>query len=222
MTINIIFVLKILLLLLLPGFFWIWFFVSNKNIFKNSVKALTPVFIMGIFVCVPAFAIEVFAIVIGKLIENKLTNLITAFFIVAPLEEYLKSLAVDIAGYTRNEKTETPQMLSWYFASAIGFASIENILYYLVAGTQIFLFRIFLTTIAHVVCSGIIGFFIAKYSMRNSESNGFAVGFVLATILHGLYDYALNILPGSIWFWIVVFLVLICFFESKLSAKDEE
>lgn len=212
--------LKLLLLLLLPGLFWLYFFAGDKGIFKSTGKSLIPVFLMGVFVCVPAFAIEVFCVIIGKLIENSLTAFITSFMIVAPLEEYLKSLAVDIAGYSRDDEHEIKQILAWYFAAAIGFASIENVLYYLVGGSKIFFYRVLITTLAHVGCSGIIAFFLA--SNQDKPVIGFLLGFFLASMVHGGYDYCLNVYPVTLWGWVPFFILIVCFFEARLNANEDE
>ena len=214
-NITFIIFLKLLLLLLLPGLFWLYFFAGNKGIFNSTKGALLPVFIMGIVVCVPAFAVEFFCVVLTRLTENPLTVLISSFFIIGPLEEYLKSLAVDVGGYNKNEKTGLPQLLAWYFAAAIGFASIENVLYYMAAGSHVFFFRMVLTTLAHIACSGIIAFFMGIF--EDKPGLGFAIGFFFAMIVHGGYDYSINVWPVTIWGWMVFFIAWVCFLETKLS-----
>ena len=123
------------------------------------------------------------------LVENDLTIFISSFFIIGPLEEYLKSIAVDVAGYSKNEECNKRQILAWYFAAAIGFASIENVLYYFVFGSQVFFYRVLITTLAHVSCSGIIGLFIGRYLDSDTEISGFARGFFVAMLIHGAYEY---------------------------------
>lgn len=207
--------LKMLLLLLLPGLFWLYFFAGNKGIFKSTRRALLPVFVMGIMVCIPAFAVEFFCVVLTRLTENPLTILISSFFIIGPLEEYLKSLAVDVGGYNKNERCGIPQLLAWYFAAAIGFASIENVLYYMAAGSKVFFFRIVLTTLAHVACSGIIAYFIGLF--EDKPGLGFAIGFFFAMLVHGGYDYSINVWPITIWGWMCFFIAWVCFLETKLG-----
>lgn len=217
-NITVITFLKLLLLLLLPGLFWLYFFAGNKGIFTSTRRALLPVFAMGIIVCIPAFAVEFYCVVLTRLTENPLTILISSFFIIGPMEEYLKSLAVDIGGYNKNEKYGLPQLLAWYFAAAIGFASIENVLYYIAAGSKIFFFRMVLTTLAHIACSGIIGFFMGIFP--DKRSLGFALGFFMAMLIHGGYDYSINLWPFSIWGWMVFFIAWVCFLETKLSQEN--
>ena len=212
--------LKYLLLLLLPGLFWLYFFAGNKDIFRRPGKALLPVFVMGIFVCVPAFAIEVFCVILSKLIENKATAFITSFLIVAPLEEYLKSLAVDIGGYSRDEQAKTPQVLAWYFSAAIGFASIENVLYCIAAGYQVYFYRILVTTLAHVACSGVLAYFMLWMGGRGGTS--YFVGFSVAMLLHGGYDYSINVHPLALWFWVPFFIAVVCYLETRLSYEEVE
>ncbi|MBN2144085.1 MAG: PrsW family intramembrane metalloprotease [Candidatus Aureabacteria bacterium] len=179
---------------------------------------------MGIFVSIPAIAIEWFCVVVTQLMETQTTIFITAFFVIAPLEEYLKSLAVDIAGYSKNEEGNPRQILAWYFSAAIGFASIENMLYYFVFGPHVFFYRILISTIAHIACSGIIGYFIG--TCYQQEHSGFFRGFFLALLLHGIYDFSLKLFPNSLWFWVPVFILIVCFLERKLegghSPSEEE
>lgn len=210
---------KLSLLLLLPGFFWLYLFAGQKNLFVKTKKSLLPAFFLGVMSCVPALAIEYFCVILTRLIENKVTILISSFFIIAPLEEYLKSLAVDIGGYTPGEKPGVRQIVAWYCAGAIGFASIENVLYFFVFGSKVFTYRILVTTLAHLCCSGIIGYFVGRY--KNTEYSGFMRGFIVATLIHGAYDYTLNIYPKSLWVWIPLFFFLGSFLESFMEKEEE-
>ena len=167
--------LKFSSLLLLPGFFWLYFFAGEKSLFRFPSKALLPVFALGVCVSIPAIAIEYFCISVHQVVETTTTTLITSFFIIAPVEEYLKSLAVDIAGYQSGEKQGPPQVMAWYFASAIGFASIENVLYCQMFGARVFLYRLLLTTLAHIACSGLIALFMEWNPER--KTFGFLAGF---------------------------------------------
>jgi protease PrsW len=213
---------KLLVALLIPGLFWLYFFPGQRKLFNSPLRSLMPVFGMGIFVSIPAIAIEWFCVVISQLVETRSTIFISAFFIIAPIEEYLKSLAVDIAGYTKTEEGNPRQILAWYFTAAIGFASIENMLYYFVFGPQVFFYRILISTIAHIACSGIIGSFLMLF--YHHEHSGFLPGFFLAVFLHGIYDFTLKLYPGSLWFWVPVFILIVCFLERKLdlTVSDEE
>jgi RsiW-degrading membrane proteinase PrsW (M82 family) len=213
--------LKALAFLILPGFFWLYLF-SNPKLFISTKKALLPVFAMGVLVSIPAITIEYFYILIGKLIETKLMIFISTFFIIAPIEEYLKSLAVDIAGYSRNEKGTPIQILSWYCAAAIGFASIENVLYFLVFGSQVFFYRLIITTVAHITCSGIIAIFIGKGLKKTGDSYSFFKGYFLASFLHGLYDFCINLYPITIWIWVPFFLFFVSYLEYLLNEELEE
>lgn len=206
---------QLLILLLLPGGFWLYFFAGDKQIFQSTPRALLPTFVLGIFVCMPALAIEYFCVIVTQLVENSVTVLISSFLIIAPLEEYLKSLAVDIGGYSRREEGNSRQILAWYFAAAIGFASIENVLYFIVFGPRIFYYRILLTTLAHVACSGLMGLFVGAYAER--KASGFVRGFFIATVLHGAYDYTLNLYQFSIWLWVPLFFLIAGFLESRLE-----
>ncbi len=206
---------KFLFLLFLPGIFWLYFFAGEKKIFNSNITGLFPVFLMGIFVCIPAIAIEYFCVLITKIIQNEITVLVSSFLIIGPLEEYLKALAVNISGYSRKEESGPKQILAWYFAAAIGFASIENVLYFVVFGSRIFIYRVLITTLAHVCCSGIVGLFVGRY--LNTDISGFARGFFVAMIIHGAYDYSLNVYPKALWFWVPFFLLLCSYFESKLD-----
>ncbi len=222
---------KVLAFLLFPGLFWLYLFSGNQ-IFISPKKALLPVFVMGVLVSIPAITIEYFCILVGKLVETKLTIFITTFFIIAPVEEYLKSLAVDIAGYykaagtykvTGAREKETPvQILSWYCAAAIGFASIENVLYFLVFGSQVFFYRLLITTIAHVACSGIIAIFIGNHLKKYGEFGGFAKGYCIASLLHASYDFCINLYPYTVWIWVVAFLLIASYLESILDNDIEE
>jgi RsiW-degrading membrane proteinase PrsW (M82 family) len=77
-------------------------------------------------------------------------------------------------------------------AAALGFATVENVLFALWRGEWVILSRAFTSTLAHVGLSGLVGYHLglAKFRERGRLLLVLRALFV-ATVLHGFYDLAL-------------------------------
>src|SRR5262245_21891555 len=73
-------------------------------------------------------------------------------------------------------------------AVALGFATVENVLYASVFGDDVIVLRAFTSTLAHVAFSGLWGY---AFGLGRRAVAGFAV----SVALHGAYDLLLS--PGA-------------------------
>jgi hypothetical protein len=73
-------------------------------------------------------------------------------------------------------------------AAALGFASVENLLYAIRQGQEVLYLRALLSVPGHLFFSAIWAFGIARSKFSNKSSLG---SLVLASFLHGLYDVML-------------------------------
>ncbi|MFB6198055.1 MAG: PrsW family intramembrane metalloprotease, partial [Halobacteriaceae archaeon] len=131
------------------------------------------------------------------------------FFIVGPVEEFVKILAVRLYAYRSSSFHAVIDGAVYGAMAGLGFATIENSLYItqryvqatggdagsvLLATAQIAVIRTFAGP-GHVIYSAFAGYYLglAKF---NSENAGPIIvkGLLIATIIHGLYNTLINYL----------------------------
>ena len=183
-----------------PGAFWLWFF-ARKDVYRPEPKRLLALtFFLGVVSAVPAAAIEYVFIsdsdfagmAFGTLAANML-------FVVGPVEEFAKFLAVRLGAYRSLHFDEPGDGLVYAAAASLGFASIENLGYVLAFGPAVMILRAPLSTAAHVVFGGFWGYALGlRAGGGDSRGGGFwivAGGLLAASAAHGIFNITVSTLP---------------------------
>jgi RsiW-degrading membrane proteinase PrsW (M82 family) len=110
------------------------------------------------------------------------------FLVVGPVEELSKFLVVRLSVYYHREFDEPIDALVYCAAAALGFASLENVIYALQKGTSVLYIRALLSVPGHLLFSAIWGFGMARAKFAGKS---FWPGLLLAALLHGFYDFVL-------------------------------
>lgn len=123
------------------------------------------------------------------------------FLGIAFLEEYFKYSAVHFLVVNRAEFDEPIDAMIYMMTAALGFAAIENFLFILPSPERItelgFQFSSFQLSanrfiganLLHATSSGIVGFFLARAFFSHYRHHFLAIGVLLASLLHGLFNY---------------------------------
>lgn len=147
----------------------------------------------------------------NKLLANPLVSKIVFMFIViAAVEEVFKYLVVRSEVLKSNEFDEPVDAMIYSITAALGFASAENVLYiFAYSGSPISttVERFFTAILIHALAGGIIGYYIGSIKLWEMKKNQFLPGIrssrksfililkgvLLAIILHGIYNFLVNI-----------------------------
>ncbi|MFQ6111610.1 MAG: PrsW family glutamic-type intramembrane protease [Nitrospinota bacterium] len=114
------------------------------------------------------------------------------FLVVGPVEELLKFLAVRLTVFRSREFNEPMDGLVYAAASALGFASLENVFYILKLGAGIIVARALFATLGHLFFSCLWGFPLGMAALRSKRAGRSVLwGLLGAMFLHGLYNYFL-------------------------------
>ncbi len=206
--------LALLILAVAPGFFILWY-VYNKDKYEPEPKGLiVATFFIGVGVAVPAALLEYFFEWASgvPMTGNILGAFVGSFFIVAPVEEVAKFLAVRVKAYNAPAFNEVMDGIVYSVAAALGFATIENVSYVLEYGAATGVLRAFLSVPLHALCGGIIGYYLGMKKVYGHEKKSFvAAGIMIAILFHGAYDFVLFsgtalgvlIVPIMVWLFIV-------------------
>lgn len=221
-----------LILGLAPGAIWLFYYLK-KDLNPEPKRYILKVFIFGMLATIPALAWESFAekaVLARILVQGTLLYAAANYFlIVAISEEFVKFQAMKIAIAGHREFDEPVDAMIYMITSAIGFATMENILTnigitvrqsanmfdHIVLNT---LMRFYGPTFLHVLCSAIVGYFFALAFFRKKKYFTL-IGFFIAVLLHGLFDYfiILNELLGLMGAFAL--LAIMVFVVSKICFK---
>jgi RsiW-degrading membrane proteinase PrsW (M82 family) len=233
------------LLSLLPaGFFlWLWYLRSKTRSVPATTIAMA--FGIGLILVEPAYFLESKADQIWSILSPATEHYysgailpllsvldiglpaLATFFIVAPIEEGLRYVAMRLWMRRSKKINQVFDGLLIGVAVGLGFSTLENTLYFhdlLNSGqydTLVFVFflRFIISTLAHVCFAGIMGTLIAQGTFEIFRSNKFFIpAFIIPWFLHGLFDLLLGIGYG---FYAICILIAALFVLISWTMKRE-
>lgn len=195
---------------LLPSIIWLVFYLRKDTHPESDVMVL-KVFFLGIMSAVAAAFLElgIFKILIHPILAT--------FIGVALIEEVVKYLVVHIAVLRSQEFDEPVDAMLYMIIAALGFAALENLLI-LYSSEQGFAlwetfafsaFRFVGATFLHALCSGTVGYFLAR-SLYEPKKRIWLLGWglLLAVLLHGAYNFSIMNIEGAQRFIIPIIILL--------------
>lgn len=178
-----------------PGAALILFFYLRDRYSREPIFPLVMTFLLGIGALFPAFACS---LTLQRLTgwTSATTSLLHLFLgavlIVGLVEEFWKFVVVRLYAYNRPEFDEPYDGIMYSVMAALGFATVENILYVLNHGVGVGILRALLAVPGHAFYGVLMGYFIGEAKFTQSRSRAVllqAVGLGLAVLAHGVYDF---------------------------------
>jgi RsiW-degrading membrane proteinase PrsW (M82 family) len=193
---------------ILPGIMWVWFFASRDRR-REPLGMLARAFVAGMLAVIPAALLErpLRPLLVGE--GASLVGLLA----IGLIEEGVKFLAAFAVAFYSWHFDEPEDGIVYAVTAALGFAVVENAVYTIAFGSQVVFVRAVITSLAHASFAGIFGVYLGLYRM--GAANSFAVlrSFLLAAVLHALYDFlvtvrTLSLLPALLLVYAVYRYVL--------------
>lgn len=174
---------------------------------KESHWQLIICFVLGMLVTFPAMQLESFGESFGLNQPGHLGKLIILSFIVVGLtEELAKFAALILYAYPRKEFNEPLDGIVYAVMIAMGFATLENIIYADRFGLGTTVLRAFTAVPAHAVFAVFMGYYVGLAKFNKPKRIILIVsGVLLATVVHGLYDF---FILQEYYDWLMVFATL--------------
>ena len=195
----------------LPPLVWLLFYL-HEDLHPEPKHILFATFLAGIFAAFVAVLVEV--ILFAEPIPNFLDGWhfpggffyrilpslvapfsLTFFLGIAFVEEYAKYLAVRVVALDRPSFDEPVDAMIYMVTAGLGFAAIENVMFLVPVFEQNFSGGIGLTAsrflganLLHGLSSAIVGYAIARHAFSPHRRHAIAVGIVLATVLHTIFN----------------------------------
>jgi RsiW-degrading membrane proteinase PrsW (M82 family) len=202
---------------ILPSFLWLNIYLREDQ--RPEPKSMVlKVFLFGMIFALLALFLEKLLIdgVERIIINQKIANFVKIFFVVAFIEEFLKFLVVRELVFESKELDEPIDCMIYMIIAGLGFVATENLLLLFPLKSEVFgrLFQIsFLrfisATFLHALASGILGFFIGVSFFRKKERlKLISLGLLIATFLHGFYNFSIIELGEKVGLILSVILIL--------------
>ena len=213
---------------LAPSIIWLLFFL-RKDSHPESNRMILIVFLLGMLVAIPAALIEAggFWLLQNLRIPSILFSILSIFLLVALVEEVSKYLVVKIKVLDHPEFDEPVDTMLYMIIAALGFGAVENILilspisggslqFQFFETLTISSFRFVGATFLHALSSATLGYFLAiSFRQSTQKLKLLTLGFLLAIFLHGLYNFSIMKIAGSIRFLLpIIILVGLAIFVS--------
>lgn len=164
------------------------------------------------------------------------------FFIkTGPIEEFVKYIMfiIVMSFVNKNKVSEHPFRYMFYFSMVgLGFAMIENIGYVEIYGEDVLYNRTFTSTVMHMIFGSLFGYWVGLSTINKKKFENRSVfgvitrkykkiriliytliGFIFASIYHGLWNYNLYTSDESLK-TIMIMLIIFGLLASKLLAND--
>ena len=171
---------------------------------REPFRFIAAMFMWGIFATSIAFFMNTtFSLLLGLVLSSGVASLVIAVLVAPVVEETAKGMGLlIISGH--HEFNGVFDGILYGFAIGMGFAAIENWLYFAsnaspvaVGGLQEWtyniLYRSFLCSLAHgcftAATGGMIGFFKSNKHLRGFAFVGFFVGLPIAILLHASFNF---------------------------------
>lgn len=221
---------------LAPSVIWLLFYL-RKDVHPEPNSQIIKIFFYGMLAAIPAVFLEkgFQAILtdfssptdgwwVGCSLSPFLIIIFNTLIGVALIEEVLKYLVVKEKVLKSAEFDEPTDALLYMIIAALGFAALENILILIPLGPAFLLGETFSITAArflgatflHALCSGTVGFFLALsfFEIKN-RLKFLAAGLGIACLLHGLYNFSIMEIEGSLRVLIpIIILISLALFVS--------
>jgi RsiW-degrading membrane proteinase PrsW (M82 family) len=164
----------------------IWLY-TRDSLHPEPKHLVHKLFLLGAAIVLPAGLIE------RMLLESDFLKhgfwlegtILTAFFVAGMVEEFLKAAIVERSAVGKGYVKSPIDCIIYSGATALGFATVENVLYVTSSGFSTAILRSVTAVPAHFMFGIIMGTYFAR-SIFQGQSIAFA--YVIPAIAHGIYD----------------------------------
>jgi RsiW-degrading membrane proteinase PrsW (M82 family) len=142
---------------------------------------------------------------------GRLNDLLFCIFGIGLIEETVKIIPFLILLKFTDEVNESVDYIIYASISALGFAFMENLLYFQDLGLSKISGRAFTAVLLHMTLTSIVayGLFYSRYAKKYKDRSYFLIAFALACVIHGIYDYWLLCPSWPVFFPFLSFFILV-------------
>ena len=204
----------------LPVLFWAWYHYHKDRHLPEPVPHLFLAFLLGgvafgigklMYLGLGALDLRYDAFLLAD--ENPPGLLLYALLAIGPIEELAKLIPFLLVIRRFPEFDEPIDGIIYASFIALGFAAVENVVYFQFLTSGEAMARGFAGPVVHIVFASIWGYYVGRACLEGRNvAFAAAVSLVLTAVLHGLYDYLVIALPAfalptsaclvlALWLW---------------------
>lgn len=203
-----------------PTIFLLWFFYNQDRYRHESKKLMAITFLLGALATFPAAILELVAKTLFPEGDTLFAIFLYYLLEVAVFEEGLKFLAVRAYAYNSKMFVEPMDGLILGVTAALGFATVENILYVFQFGIATAIVRAIISVPSHALYGAIIGFYLGEAKFRRKPSLALR-GLVAAIFLHAIFDTTATVLPSVIAIIALIAFVIVLYYRVVKGEIQE-
>jgi len=196
------FVLTILVAAVTPGVALLFYFYLKDKYDAEPLHMVVRMFLLGFLVVLPITIVQQ-----GLLRAFGDNPYLFAFGISSGVEEAFKWFVLFHFIYNHTEFDEPYDGILYAVAVALGFATLENIMYafQLKASFGALLLRGLLPVSGHAMFGVVMGYYMgrAKFANPSQRKKFLLLSLLMPLLWHGVYDIILN-LSGHYWLWYII------------------
>lgn len=209
----------ILAIALAPGLFWLWYFYKKDVYEPEPLSLLAKLFFLGM-------VSTVLALIFEDITSRFITGILFFALAVPIIEESVKFFMVLQFAYKNREFDEPMDGIVYATATALGFATLENVIYLFnqASLSSLFttgIFRAILTVPAHALFSIFWGYGlgIAKFRPPGKRAMIIIGGLILGIAVHAIFNFLLDqSYPGFAILILIVIPLVWWVTERKIRA----
>jgi len=181
----------LILLAVLPGLLVCAAVYLADKYEREPLGPLVLCFGLGAAITFPAIFLEKKAINwVGEIGQDPVLTFLLAFGAIAPVEEILKWLALLFGAFVWRFFNEPFDGIVYSVMIAMGFATVENLIYIDLFGQETAMLRAVTAVPAHLVFAIALGYYAGLAKFNPSERTHLLLrGLLVAILLHGTYDF---------------------------------
>jgi len=178
---------------------------------KEPIRLLWRAYLFGALGVIPTLILSVMMMPLGldEGSDNLAMSFVSVGLGVAVVEELSKFLGVRWFIYRNHEFNEPYDGIAYCAMAALGFASVENIMYVFDGGMEVAVARAFTAVPGHAIDGVFIGYFLGIQKFKKKKGLEY-VGLAAAVVFHTLYDFWLfqaENYPVFILFFLITFVI---------------
>ncbi|KGX87986.1 glutamic-type intramembrane protease PrsW [Pontibacillus litoralis] len=199
-----------------PGFALLAFIYLKDRFDPEPFSLVFKTFILGALLVFPLMFIQ-YAFGEEGLLQSPFLH---SFVLSAGLEEFFKWFIFLFFVYKHTEFNGHYDGIVYGVSISLGFATLENILYLFAKGISFAFIRALFPVSSHALIGVLMGYYMgrAKYGTNTSKNKMIAVALCIPIIVHGSYDFVLEVWEGT-WVFIMIPFMLVLWYLALRKIK---
>ena len=213
---------------LVPPLILLYIIYKMDKIEREPVSLLRSLFLRGVLAMFPILILELIGDRVVSIFSwSQLLYLFFAYFVIPGfIEEGVKYVVVIRRAWNDPNFNYTFDAVVYAVFASLGFAAVENIMYVVTSGFSTAVVRAIFSIPGHAMFGVVMGAGLAKAKRLEVQGEIQAAeaaknrAWILAAILHGLYDFLLVAFGGVFYLYFVGLVIYIVRLLKKSAAED--